>query len=369
MKNASIHARPESSQEWVRSGIQSALLLKDIILIPFICDASISPRIYRVFVSDEGLRGGRTLPLKKIVDDACKGLESLVEHVFVFKRTVTRYRSSVFLVSVALTLVWRMDSFSCILLRIVLTFSPPFSPTLALAGQRPLGSRAVDGRARRVDGRIGVGAAARVPPCLARLGRLALHFVHFGLHRQAQRSGPLHRWVPALRGHDLPGAWKKKAMVLSLDYCFSLSAFTSQALCSSAAMLVMSNACAIVWISPSFASLTATQESFGLRPDDVHACVADCGWITGHSYIVYGPLLNGCTTVMFESTPLYPNPGRYWDLVSRHKVTSFYTAPTAIRALMAHGNDHVIPHDLSSLRVLGTVGEPINPEAWKWLVI
>jgi len=134
-------------------------------------------------------------------------------------------------------------------------------------------------------------------------------------------------------------------------------------------MLVMSNACAIVWISPSFASLTATQESFGLRPDDVHACVADCGWITGHSYIVYGPLLNGCTTVMFESTPLYPNPGRYWDLVSRHKVTSFYTAPTAIRALMAHGNDHVIPHDLSSLRVLGTVGEPINPEAWKWLVI
>lgn len=98
----------------------------------------------------------------------------------------------------------------------------------------------------------------------------------------------------------------------------------------------------------------------------MHACVADCGWITGHSYIVYGPLLNGCTTVMFESTPLYPTPGRYWDLVSRYRVTSFYTAPTAIRALMAHGNDHVTPHDLSSLRVLCTVGEPINPEAWKW---
>ncbi len=105
---------------------------------------------------------------------------------------------------------------------------------------------------------------------------------------------------------------------------------------------------------------------FDYRPGDVYACVADCGWITGHSYIVYGPLSNGATTLMFESTPLYPDAGRYWDLVQRHKVTQFYTAPTAIRALMRHGTKPLEPYDLSSLRVLGTVGEPINPEAWKW---
>ena len=96
------------------------------------------------------------------------------------------------------------------------------------------------------------------------------------------------------------------------------------------------------------------------------ACVADCGWITGHSYIVYGPLCNGATTVIFESTPLYPDCGRYWDMVQRHKITQFYTAPTAIRALASKGDSHVKKYDLSSLRVLGTVGEPINPEAWIW---
>ncbi|MGK0358905.1 MAG: acetyl-CoA synthetase [Bradymonadia bacterium] len=105
---------------------------------------------------------------------------------------------------------------------------------------------------------------------------------------------------------------------------------------------------------------------FDLREDDVYACVADVGWITGHSYIVYGPLANGATTVMFESTPLYPDAGRYWDLVARHKVTIFYTAPTAIRALAARGDAVVKAHDRSSLRVLGTVGEPINPDAWIW---
>lgn len=105
---------------------------------------------------------------------------------------------------------------------------------------------------------------------------------------------------------------------------------------------------------------------FDYRPGDVYACVADCGWITGHSYIVYGPLSNGATTLMFESTPLYPNAGRYWDLVQRHKITQFYTAPTAIRALMAKGTEVIGKYDLSSLRVLGTVGEPINPAAWKW---
>lgn len=105
---------------------------------------------------------------------------------------------------------------------------------------------------------------------------------------------------------------------------------------------------------------------FDIREDDVYACVADCGWITGHSYIIYGPLANGATTLMFESTPLYPNASRYWDLVARNKVTQFYTAPTAIRALMRFGTDPVDGYDLSSLRVLGSVGEPINPEAWRW---
>ncbi len=108
------------------------------------------------------------------------------------------------------------------------------------------------------------------------------------------------------------------------------------------------------------------QVVFDLREDDVYACVADIGWITGHSYIVYGPLANGATSLMFESTPLYPNAGRYWDMVERHGITIFYTAPTAIRALAAQGDDHVRRHDRSSLRVLGTVGEPINPEAWDW---
>ncbi len=105
---------------------------------------------------------------------------------------------------------------------------------------------------------------------------------------------------------------------------------------------------------------------FDLRPDDIYACVADVGWITGHTYIVYGPLANGATTLMFESVPHHPTPARYWDLVERHRVTIFYTAPTAIRALAAHGEAPVKRHDRSSLRVLGTVGEPINPEAWRW---
>ena len=108
------------------------------------------------------------------------------------------------------------------------------------------------------------------------------------------------------------------------------------------------------------------QTTFDLRDDDVFACVADVGWVTGHSYIVYGPLANGTTSLMFESIPTYPNPGRYWDMVERHKITVFYTAPTAIRALAAHGDAPVKAHDTSSLRVLGTVGEPINPDAWRW---
>jgi len=113
-------------------------------------------------------------------------------------------------------------------------------------------------------------------------------------------------------------------------------------------------------------TMMTTKYVFDLREGDVFACVADAGWITGHSYIVYGPLLNGTTTLMFESTPLYPDHGRYWDLVQRHKVNVFYTAPTAIRALMRFSSDVVDKYDLSSLRVLGSVGEPINPAAWEW---
>jgi acetyl-CoA synthetase len=105
---------------------------------------------------------------------------------------------------------------------------------------------------------------------------------------------------------------------------------------------------------------------FDVHPDDKFACMADVGWITGHTYIVYGPLLNGVTTVVFESTPVYPTPSRYWQTVEKHKLTQFYTAPTAIRLLRRLGEHHIAGHDLSSLRVLGSVGEPINPEAWNW---
>jgi acetyl-CoA synthetase len=109
-----------------------------------------------------------------------------------------------------------------------------------------------------------------------------------------------------------------------------------------------------------------TQNTFDLRPGDLFACVADCGWITGHTYVVYGPLLNGSTTFLFESTPVYPDAGRYWDMVQRHKITQFYTAPTAIRLLMKFGDELPGKYDVSSVRTLGTVGEPINPEAWRW---
>lgn len=129
---------------------------------------------------------------------------------------------------------------------------------------------------------------------------------------------------------------------------------------------------------------------FDYREEDTYACVADCGWITGHSYIVYGPLANGATTLMFESTPTYPHKGRcvilvmfffyvftrmpihaftlyrYWEMIQTHKINQLYTAPTAIRALMKLGIEPLEGYDLSSLRVLGTVGEPINPEAWRW---
>ena len=105
---------------------------------------------------------------------------------------------------------------------------------------------------------------------------------------------------------------------------------------------------------------------FDYHDGDVYWCTADVGWVTGHSYIVYGPLANGATTMMFEGIPTYPDAGRFWQVVDKHNVNIFYTAPTALRALMGQGNDFVTKTSRSSLRVLGTVGEPINPEAWEW---
>lgn len=105
---------------------------------------------------------------------------------------------------------------------------------------------------------------------------------------------------------------------------------------------------------------------FDYKDGDIYWCTADVGWVTGHSYIVYGPLANGATTMMFEGIPTYPSVSRFWDIVDKHKVNIFYTAPTAIRALMAQGDEPVKTTDRSSLKLLGTVGEPINPEAWEW---
>ncbi|RKH00204.1 acetate--CoA ligase [Corallococcus sp. CA047B] len=113
------------------------------------------------------------------------------------------------------------------------------------------------------------------------------------------------------------------------------------------------------------ASLT-TRWVFDLREDDIYWCTADVGWVTGHTYVVYGPLMNGITTVLYEGAPTQPGPDRFWDIIERYKATILYTAPTAIRAFMRLGDGPVKQHDLSSLRLLGSVGEPINPEAWMW---
>ena len=114
-----------------------------------------------------------------------------------------------------------------------------------------------------------------------------------------------------------------------------------------------------------YASMTH-QYTFDYHEGDIFWCTADVGWVTGHSYIIYGPLANGATTLMFEGVPTYPDAGRFWEVCAKHKVNQFYTAPTAIRALMGQGPEWVEKHDLSSIRILGTVGEPINPEAWNW---
>ncbi len=114
-----------------------------------------------------------------------------------------------------------------------------------------------------------------------------------------------------------------------------------------------------------YASMTH-EYIFNYKPNDIYWCTADIGWITGHSYIIYGPLCNGATTLMFEGVPNYPDFSRFWQIVDKHKVNIFYTAPTAIRALMREGDEYVHKTDRKSLKLLGSVGEPINPEAWKW---
>lgn len=124
--------------------------------------------------------------------------------------------------------------------------------------------------------------------------------------------------------------------------------------------VVHSTAGYMVWTNYTFVNV------FQYQPGDVHFCTADIGWITGHSYIVYGPLSAGATSLMFEGIPTWPDAGRFWDIVDRHKVNCIYTAPTAIRSLMSFGTDPIKGKDLSSLKILGTVGEPINEEAWHW---
>jgi acetyl-CoA synthetase len=109
-----------------------------------------------------------------------------------------------------------------------------------------------------------------------------------------------------------------------------------------------------------------TKWIFDLKDEDIYWCTADIGWVTGHSYVVYGPLSNGATALMYEGAPNWPEPDRFWDIIERHKVNTFYTAPTAIRAFIKWGEQWPLKHDLSSLRLLGSVGEPINPEAWMW---
>ncbi len=213
-----------------------------------------------VVTANEGLRGGKTIPLKQIIDQAVAGLD-FVTHVLVAKRTEKEVP---------------MRDGRDIDLRVAMRNQRPYCPAAVLDAEAPL-------------------------------------FILYTSGSTGKPKGVLH---------------------------------------TTGGYLV-------------YASLTH-ELVFDHRDGDIYCCAADIGWVTGHSYIVYGPLANGATTVMFESTPLYPNPGRYWDLIERHKVTIFYTAPTAIRALEAEGSEWVTRYDRSSLRLLGTVGEPINPEPWTW---
>lgn len=213
-----------------------------------------------VVTTNEGLRGGRTIPLKSIVDKAVEGLD-FVSHVLVATRTDKEVN---------------MKEGRDVDLNEAMAAQRPYSPAVELDAEAPL-------------------------------------FILYTSGSTGKPKGLLH---------------------------------------STGGYLV-------------YASMTH-EYVFDYQDGDIYCCAADIGWITGHTYIVYGPLANGATTVMFESTPLYPDAGRYWDMIERHKVNIFYTAPTAIRALEAEGSEWVTKYDRSSLRVLGTVGEPINPEPWEW---
>ena len=212
-----------------------------------------------VITANEGLRGGKVIPLKKMVDDAIEGVE-LVEKVFVVKRTASEYQRKK-----------RDLDFN----EEVMKFEPSCPPEVMNA-EDPL----------------------------------------FILYTSGSTGKP-------------------KGLVHTSGGYLTYAAHTHKMV-------------------------------FNYKENDIYFCAADIGWITGHSYIIYGPLANGATTVMFESTPNYPNAGRYWQIIEDLKVNIFYTAPTALRSLAQCGDAPLDGHDRSSLKVLGTVGEPINPEVWKW---
>ncbi|MCP3938504.1 MAG: AMP-binding protein, partial [Actinomycetia bacterium] len=213
-----------------------------------------------VVTANEGLRGGRTIPLKKTVDEACKGAD-LVDTVLVVKRTDTKV---------------------------------------------PI-----------VEGRD--------------------HWMHEETAKQ-RASCPV-EWVdaesPLFILYTSGSTGKPKGLMHTTGGYMVFAAMTHEVV-------------------------------FDYHEGDVYCCAADVGWVTGHSYIIYGPLANGATTVMFESIPTYPDAGRYWQMVDDLNISIFYTAPTAIRAIAREGDEWVKKYDRSSLRVLGTVGEPINPEVWTW---
>ena len=165
-------------------------------------------------------------------------------------------------------------------------------------------------------------------------------------------------WDEAIagQGDDCPPEWVEADHPLFILYT-SGSTGKPKGVQHSSAGFLLGAAITVKWV-------------FDLKPDDVYWCTADIGWVTGHTYIVYGPTACGATQVVFEGIPTYPDPGRFWEMIDRHKVSIFYTAPTAIRSLVRAGqtspDHHPLKYDLSSLRVLGSVGEPINPEAWMW---
>ena len=223
-------------------------------------DRILDARCKILITADEGLRGGKTIPLKETSDDAIEGL-SFVEHVLVVRRTGTAV---------------------------------------------PL-----------------------------RTGR------DLWLHDETPKERPY-----------CPAEWMSAEDPLFILYTSGSTGKPKGVLHTTGGYLL-------------YAALTH-RHVFDLQEDDVYACVADVGWITGHSYILYGPLANRATTVMFESTPLHPDASRYWRLVDDLGITVFYTAPTAIRAIARAGDEPVTRHSRRSLRILGTVGEPINPEVWKW---